>query len=60
MAKYHLYCLDDQGRIRNDEWFDAATDDQAVAAVKAMKKPHACEIWDRDRMLAHVPAYMDA
>jgi len=56
MAKYHLYCLDERGKISSDEWFDADNDDDAIATAKAMKIPHACELWDRDRMLAHIDA----
>ena len=55
MRKYHLYCLDELGKIRKDEWFDAENDEDAIAKATAMKKPHACEIWDRDRFIGHVP-----
>jgi hypothetical protein len=60
VPKYHLYCLDERGKIHSDEWFDAESDQDAVAKVEAMHKPHACELWDKNRMVARIPAHSEA
>ena len=60
MRKYHLYCLDEQGKIHDDDWLDAVDDDDAINQARAMKKPYACELWDRARKLASIPAHSDA
>ena len=57
MADYRLYCLDGAGRIGSGEWIEADSDEAAIALVKAKKLNVRCEIWDRGRLVAKVPAY---
>ena len=52
---YHLYCLDEGGKIRSDEWFDADSDEDAIANVRSMNMPFYCEIWDTHKQLAIIP-----
>lgn len=54
--QYHLYCLDERGQVRIDEWFDADSDEDAIALVRSMKRPFDCELWDNNnRQLARLP-----
>ena len=53
-VSYRLYCLDADGRLRDAEWFVAASDEGAVAKVEA-KHPNArSEIWHDRRLVATV------
>jgi len=58
MPAYRLYVLDGDGkRIRGAEWIAGDTDDEAIAFVRAKKLSDACEIWDRSRLVAAIPAH---
>ena len=57
MGHYRLYCLDGAGRIGRGDWIEAENDEGAIALVKAKKLNVSCEIWDRNRLVAKVPAY---
>jgi hypothetical protein len=54
VAKYILYCLNEAGRIWRSESLDAASDEDALAAARAMDLPHGSEVWQRDRMVGRV------
>lgn len=54
MAKYIVYCFNRAGRIHRSEWIDAQNDDQALATARAMKLPHGCEVWQRDRCVGSI------
>ena len=56
MPDYRLYCLDGTTHIANGEWFEAKNDDEAMAIVRVKKLSVNCEIWDRDRLVASIPA----
>lgn len=56
LANYRLYCLDLHGKIATAEWIEAADDDSAVAAVRALAKPSDCELWLRNRLIERIPA----
>jgi hypothetical protein len=57
MAHYRLYCLDGIGKISAAEWLDAADDDEAIQAATDLKKTVPCELWDRNRLVACIPAF---
>ncbi len=46
MADYRLYGLDGAGQIAGAaEVIKATSDDDAVAAARALRRPMACEVW---------------
>jgi hypothetical protein len=55
--QYHLYSLDERGKIRADEWFEADCDEEAIAKVRSMKQPYLCELWDERKQLARIPPH---
>jgi hypothetical protein len=57
MADYRLYCLDGAGHIGSGEWIDASSDDEAIALIRAKKLAVRCELWDRNRLVARIPAF---
>jgi hypothetical protein len=57
MATYRLYCMDGLGKIGRVEPLEAKNDDEAVHLAYTMKLPVTCEIWDRDRLVAQIPAH---
>jgi hypothetical protein len=60
MTNYRLYCLDiGTNRIGRGEWFEANSDDEAIALVRAKKLKVPCEIWDRSRLVGEVPAHRE-
>ena len=56
MADYRLYCLDGRKHISSGEWIGAMNDAQAVAFAKAKKLNVSAELWDRNRLVARIPA----
>jgi len=54
MAKYIVYCLNEAGHFRRAEWVDADSDEEALAAARALDLPHGCEVWERDRRVGRV------
>ncbi|HKX91854.1 MAG TPA: hypothetical protein VJM15_05440 [Sphingomicrobium sp.] len=54
MAKYIIYCFNEAGRISRSEWIDAAGDEDALERARALKLPHGCEVWERDRRVGKV------
>lgn len=59
MTDYRLYWLLEDGKIASAEWIDAKSDDEAVVIVRARKASQRCEIWDRQRRIAEVPAILE-
>lgn len=57
MADYRLYCLDGVGQIGSGEWIDASSDEEAVAIARGKKLALKCELWDRNRLVATIPAH---
>ena len=49
---YRYYCLDSAGRLSNADWFDAASDAEAIAHVEARHPDGLCEIWLGKRLVA--------
>ena len=58
MPSYRLYCLDGLGKFTNVH--DLAADDDVEAMEKAAQKKLGvnCELWDRGRLVAVLPAYI--
>ena len=52
---YRVYCVDALGRISGDRNIEAKDHADAVAAVRAFKRPAEAEIWLHDRRIARVP-----
>jgi hypothetical protein len=55
VKKYQIYSITEGGSITGDRVIEAASDDEAVFAVKAMQRPHHTEIWYHDRRIAKIP-----
>jgi hypothetical protein len=49
---YRYYCLDSAGRLHSAEWFDAGSDEDAVAQIEAKHADATCEIWHDQRLVA--------
>ena len=54
MGDYRLYCLDANGKIRKAEWIQADGDEDALAQARALGRPTACELWQRNRLVGRV------
>jgi hypothetical protein len=54
VKRYQVYSITEDGSITGDREIEAASDDEAVFAVRAMKRPDPTEIWHRDRRVARV------
>lgn len=60
LGEYRLYCLDQNRHIAHGEWFEADTDDDAIAIVAAKKLGLQCELWSGNRLVAKIPAHVTA
>jgi len=56
MPEYRLYCLDGAGKFTKAHEISAADDADALARANDMKLPVKCELWQRDRLVAKIPA----
>lgn len=56
MSEYRLYCLNDQGKFTKSHEIEAASDADALKQAREMKLPVACELWNRNRLVAELPA----
>jgi hypothetical protein len=57
MPEYRLYCLNEQGGFSRSHEIPAGHDADAIARAKAMKLPVKCELWERARLVAQLPAH---
>lgn len=57
MSEYRLYCLNDDGRFTKSHEIEAKGDADALAKARSMKLPVICELWNRNRLVATVPAH---
>jgi hypothetical protein len=57
MPQYRLYCLNERGGFSKSHEIDAPSDEDAVADAKSMKLPVKCELWNRERLVARLPAH---
>jgi hypothetical protein len=53
-GNYRVYRLDRANHVVEVEWLTAASDEQAVAAARALKRADKCEIWQGERLVATV------
>lgn len=51
---YRYYCLDGTGHLHGTEWISAASDEDAIAQVKAEHPDGQCEIWHGQRLVAQL------
>ena len=58
MKTYRLYCLDGLGKIGHVEPLQAEDDEDAVRQAYARRLSVSCEVWDRDRLVSHIRAYV--
>jgi hypothetical protein len=55
MPEYRLYCLNDHGSIARSHEIEAGSDADALAQARALKLNVACELWNRNRLVAKLP-----
>jgi len=61
MTDYRIYCLDATGHIGLADWIEAATDEDAVAQARRMKRDALkCEVWQRSRLVAVLNATLES
>lgn len=51
---YRYYCLDAAGCLHEAEWFEAASDEDAVAQISEKHPRAKCEIWHGHRLVAAI------
>jgi hypothetical protein len=56
MKNYQVYSIDEGGVVTGNRVIEAASDDEAIFAVRSMQRPHYTEVWYGDRRVARVPA----
>lgn len=54
MSDYKLFCFDGAGKLWVDDWIVADSDEEAIAAARAVKDAVKCEVWRRDRLVATI------
>lgn len=54
---YRLYIMDGLGKIGSVRVLEAENDEAAVRLAFRMKLSVDCEVWDRDRAVAQIPAH---
>lgn len=52
LQSYRYYHLDGVGHLHGAEWFEAASDEDAVAQVEILLPDSMCEIWHGPRLVA--------
>jgi hypothetical protein len=57
MGEYRLYCLNEHGGFAKLHELSAASDSEALERARALKLPGACELWNRNRLVAKLPPY---
>lgn len=51
---YRIYRLDKANHVLEVEWVTAETDEEAIAAARAMKNSGLREVWAGDRLVATI------
>lgn len=54
MPTYRLFKLDIAGKFTSSEELEAADDDQAISAARALEHPYICEVWLARRLIGRV------
>ena len=49
---YRYYCLDGAGHLHDAAWFQAESDEDAIAQIEAKHPDALCEIWQGTRIVA--------
>jgi hypothetical protein len=57
MPEYRLYCLDGADKFTKSHEIEAESDAAAIETARNMKLPVKCELWERGRMVAKLPAH---
>jgi len=58
MPAYRLYLFDGLGkRIEHAQWVAADNDADAIQFARDKRYSTNCEVWERDRLVARVPAF---
>jgi hypothetical protein len=57
VPEYRLYCLNEQGSFTRSHEISAEDDAQALDKAREMKLPVVCELWNRNRFVAKLPAH---
>jgi hypothetical protein len=60
MPEYRLYCLNDDGRFAKLHEINAASDADALDQARELKVDAACELWNRNRLVAKLPPHHEA
>ncbi len=54
LESYRYYCLNGVGHLQSAEWFEAESDENAIAQIAALHPEELCEIWQGDRLVAEL------
>lgn len=54
MSAYRLYQIDGAGRFFGAQWIEAADDEAALAAARALCPSMACELWQGQRLVGKI------
>ena len=54
MPSYRIYRLDQGKHVLEVDWLTASSDDEAVAAARAMKNRGRREVWRGERLIATI------
>ena len=57
MRDYRLYCLDGVGKFTAAETILADSDNEAIELARTKKLEVKCELWERNRLVATIPAH---
>jgi hypothetical protein len=57
MLRYLVYLLDSDGERGNSSELGARDDAHAIDQAEYMQSPFACDLWERSRFVAWLPAY---
>ncbi len=52
LKSYRYYCLDSTGELHSADWFEAESDEAAIAQIEAKHPDALCEIWQGRRLVA--------
>ena len=54
--KYRYYCLDGTRHLHSADWFEAESDEEAIAQIEAKHPDALCEIWRGQQLVARLSA----
>jgi hypothetical protein len=55
VRQYQVYSIEPDGRISGNRVIEAASDDEAVFAVRSMQRQLTTEVWHGDRRVGRIP-----